>query len=412
MLTKPRHGVPKAGMGRKPESSVAVRDGGIVVTVDEGGPFRHGDRIEALVGDALLGSASLERPARTKRLTGTIPLRDVGPIAFPARVRVVDTRSDAEIGRGVTLAGLDALLAAAGPPAFTAGFAGMHPDGPAFEVTPDRLPLHPRRYALHLDGVEVAAATGVPGEDGVQRVAFALASPLAAGQRAEVFERAHGVRAFAMAFDAATALAAATAQVARLQGEVTDLRTQQAALRRRLDLALDLGREALLLERLDLFYLLLSERIEREVQRRDPPPREPPPRPPEVTRFGPADVEGVGIFEVESDGSHEWRWFGPACTIALRDIAARARRVVLYFHTPGETEGPPGVRVSVGGAAEPASVRALESGFAIDVPLRRSHPWPDNMLILHIAFDRHRTSDVDRRLLSAVFSGAEVACDP
>jgi hypothetical protein len=283
----------------------------------------------------------------------------------------------------------------------------MRPGGPAFRLTLDRLARYARPLTLRAPGIEATAMSQVASDEGApQTIVFPLSTPLPPGARLELIDTLFDRTVVTLELDAAEAWSAAMVQLARLEGEVAGLRDAQAVLLRRVGTALDLGREDLLLQRLDLFYLLLSERIERAT-RSDLPP-DPPPPPRVVRRFEPADVDGIGIFEVETDGRSEWRWFGPDATIALRDVADPVRRVVLYFHGFGTASEPPGVRVSIGGPAEPAMLRALEGRYALDIPVFRAEPFPDRMLIVHLAFDRYQTSEADPRLLSAVFSGAEV----
>lgn len=386
--------------------SVRLQDGlRIVCPPDRPGGHAPGDPVEAYVGDHLIGRATLE--AEGDILSAHIGLTDVPELRFPASLRVMNVRAVHEIGLPLVLPDEAALIVAAGAPCLLAAFAGLDPLGPAFTVTIDRLPRYARDFVLHLDGQPAATARSAPAREGsTHRVVFPLTGSIAPDTIFAVAEIVSGVTALSGRFDMATSLAGAMAQLAAMSGRVDALEQASATLRRRLDTALDLGRAALLLDRLDLFYLLLSERIDRAAPGTRPEPVFA--GPPAVRVFAPADIDGIGIFDVETDGSHEWRWFGPDATIALRDVPWPARRVVLYFHGFGDAPEPPSVRVSIGGPPETARLRFLQGRYALNVPVPRRAASIGGMLILHLSFDRHQTSQADPRLLSAVFSGAEV----
>ena len=119
------------------------------------------------------------------------------------------------------------------------------------------------------------------------------------------------------------------------------------------------------------------------------------------------------MFDLETNEASEWRWFGPEVTLVLRDVGAPLSRVVLRFYTFGQIEGEQSVRVSLEGVTVGAELRQLPDGpWLLDIPLRRAAGWPDDTVIVHLAFARHHTSAADPRLLSAVFSGAELFTVP
>jgi len=131
--------------------------------------------------------------------------------------------------------------------------------------------------------------------------------------------------------------------------------------------------------------------------------------PPPVLAFRPGEVEGVGMFDLETNEASEWRWFGPDVTLVFRDVAAPLSRIVLRFFTFGQIEGEQSVRVSMSGATVGAELRQLPDGpWLLEIPVRRAAGWPDGTVIVHLAFARHHATAADPRLLSAVFSGAEL----
>ncbi len=196
-------------------------------------------------------------------------------------------------------------------------------------------------------------------------------------------------------------------RVAALEQALGALTIEQATLRRRLDYAEQFGRERLLLDRLDLFYLLLSDRIDGLLPRPEPPP--PPPEIPEVRRITPAEVEGVGIYGLETDGASEWRWLGPDVTLMFRGATQPVARILVFFHSFGLPDAQKPVRAWLQAVPVASALLELQDGrHALEVIVPAGTSWPDETLILHLSFGHWRSSADDPRVLSAVFSGAEL----
>ena len=197
------------------------------------------------------------------------------------------------------------------------------------------------------------------------------------------------------------------ARVTVLEQTLEALTVEQATQRRRLDHTETFGRERLLLDRLDLFYLLLSDRIDRFLPRAEP--AAPPPHLPTVRRIAPAEVEGVGLYALETDGASEWRWLGPDVTLMFRGAMQPVAQILLFFHSFGLPDASKPIRAwlqAIPVASELVELRDGRHALEIIVPAGTS--WPDGTLILHLSFGHWHSSADDPRLLRAVFSGAEL----
>ena len=387
-------------------ASLAIEDGVLRVSVADP-RAKRGSVVEAFVGDHLVGATALR--AGKPGLLGSIDLIDFPVVEFPAQLRLM--HAGRELSPQMRFDDPDAVLRAAGPPNLTATLQGASGDTASFAVTVDRVRRYGRRLALLVDGAVAGAAMSAPDADGAHRAAFAVS--LRAGQSLVVRDVASGAASEPIELQAHELPIAGMAQIARLEARLDAAEREATSLRRQLDATVALSRERMLLDRLDLFYLMLNERIDREVRvLGGPPPARGRPAPPVIT-FRPSEVEGVGMFDLETNEASEWRWFGPEVTLVLRDVGAPLSRVVLRFYTFGQIEGEQSVRVSLEGVTVGAELRQLPDGpWLLDIPLRRAAGWPDDTVIVHLAFARHHTSAADPRLLSAVFSGAELFTIP
>ena len=385
-------------------ASLTFENGNLCVTL-AADRFEDDAVVEAFVGDYLVGAAPLLAGGGKKRLlVASIDLLDFPLVEFPTNLRLMHD------GR-VLLAearfeDAEALLCAAGPPILTARLDGATGEAVTFAVEVDRVRRYPRRFALLADGVEVAVGVSTPDAAG-HHVTFATA--LRPGLGLAVRCVCTGATSPVMAVRTDDVLASALAQVARLEKRLDAAVRETASLRRRLDGAVALSRDRMLLDRLDLFYLMLNERIDREMRVLGGPPPASPKAAPEVVVFRPGEVEGVGLFDLETNAVSEWRWFGPDVTLVFRDVGAPVSRIVLNFFTFGQIEGEQSVQVSLAGTTIGTELRRLPEGpWLLEIPVRRAAGWPDGAVIVHLQFARHHTSAADPRLLSAVFSGAEL----
>ena len=389
-------------------ASLAIEDGALRVRLADAKALR-GTVVEAFVADHLLGAAALLPSADKRRLVASIDLIDFPLIEFPATLRLM--HGGRELPPQLRLEDAGALLRAAGPPNLAATLAGAGGEAASFAVAVDRVRRHGRTLALLVDGAEVAAAESAPDAAGAHSVRFAVL--LRSGRSLALRCATTGAMSPPIDLQPHDLPVAAMAQIARLEARLDAAALEAASLRRRLDAAVALSRDRMLLDRLDLFYLMLNERIDRELRALGGPPSPPVPTAPPVIAFRPSEVEGVGLFDLEVNDVSEWRWFGPDVTLVFRDVGAALSRVVLRFFTFGQIEGEQSVRVSLAGTTIASELRQLPEGpWLLEIPVRRAAGWPDGTVILHLAFAQHHITAADPRLLSAVFSGAELFTIP
>jgi hypothetical protein len=394
----------------KPHASTLTLDAGTLVVDADPETNAPGDLIAVYGEDECIGQAMLLRlPGRSPRLVAIVPMGAAPLLPFPVKLRAQNGRTLREIGDGLDLAGADELLQAAGPPVGHARLASLSRTGVTFTVALDRLPAYSRPMALQAGGAE-ARSVSVPGGDGTHAVSFALPAPLTAGKRLVLTDAATQSMILDTVMTEADLLDGAMMAIAALESRVEQLERGQAVLRGGVERATSIGVERLLLDRLDLFYLLLSDRLDRTLRAANPPPL------PQADagqarswRYAPGEIEGVGLYALETNGQHDWRWFGPAVTLVFRDVPGPVERIVLAFHGFGPKVTDAQICVSIGVVPVRASLSPGHGdGMVLVVPVPEGARFADGTVILHITFGHYQTSELDRRLLSAVFSGAEL----
>jgi hypothetical protein len=214
-------------------------------------------------------------------------------------------------------------------------------------------------------------------------------------------------------------------ELQRLQTRYDTLAGDFARVQARMDAAANLSRDRQMLERMDMFYFLLNERLDREVkwlaERIDPLAAAEAARPAgaaEPTAAAAAtqsvsvhELTGIGFYDVETDGRAFWRWFGPQVTLMLRDVDAAAHMLCLEFNGVAAGVDLGQVSGSINGLPlAPEVARAEDGRSELCIALARSTLRADRSLIVNLSFGQAFTPSGDTRALSAVFTGARLVC--
>jgi hypothetical protein len=373
------------------------------------------DVIELYAEDHLVGSAPLVASAREIR--SLVPVADLPALPFPLVLRAQLRDAKAEVGPCV-VSSLPALLRAMGKPSATVRLLGLAPQSVTFGLSIKPLGAYPRELNLLVDGRLVASArtslaAGASTAPG-QEVAFQASVPLREGMQVQLDCAATGHTLYCGALGAMELLGAALASASETREKLTALEKAHAAVCGRLEALANFSRERLLLERLDLYYLTLNERIDRALNALQPQ-REPPAKPAasQASAFRaelrPSELEGTGIFPVESDGAREWRWFGPNVTLLFKNVAPAAAAIALDFYTFGDGVNAPSIQAAVNALEViPELLQHFEGGWTLSVPVPPGAYTPDGALILSLRFGHSHTAPHDTRLLSAVNTGAAI----
>jgi hypothetical protein len=402
---------------------VTLADGAIRYDAPLGAGLDDGDVVEAYAGDYLLGSAAFA--AEGGGLSARLSLHAAPRLEFPTELRAVLTRTSQEIAPALALRDAAALMQAAGPPRIKAELTAVGDRAASFELTVETLPEYPRELAFHVNGTDTGRATSrLAAFDGhpaciSHEVTFTLRSLLRDGAYVEITDLATGAGIYASSITWMNIMGPVLTSVRRLQARYDALSSLFERAQSRMDALANISRDRQLLDRLDLFYFMINDRVDREVkwlaQRFDPALSEAalterlaPPEP-APTRRTPHEIDGVGFHEVETDGQGVWRWFGPDVTVFLKDVSPRASALLLQFGAVGAGVKFTDMTGSINGFSILPEFGTSPEGYQeATLPIAPGSLRSDRAIILNLSFKQAYRAPGDVRALSAAFVAAQL----
>jgi hypothetical protein len=199
-----------------------------------------------------------------------------------------------------------------------------------------------------------------------------------------------------------------------LRGEHQKATEELDQFRSRLDSFTNITSESAIFDRLDLYYHLLSERLDRALrlvyERTGSEAPETVPAPADgIRQIQPPQLEGIGFYQVEAGEGGEWRWFGPRVTLLFREVPSSASSVRLSFDRMAPGVEPEKIRATIDGIEVAAAVRSgAEGDCEIALPIDRRAWRPDATVIVQLVFASAHVPQSDSRAVTAVFTGAEL----
>jgi hypothetical protein len=410
-----------------------LADGAIRYEAQAAAGLHDGDGVEVYAGDDRIGAARFA--AEDGGLIARIPLRAAPRLEFPTELRAVLGRTGQEIAPPLPLRDAAALMQAAGPPRIRAELVAVGDRAASFELAVETLPAYPRELAFHVNGTDTGRATSCPAPaspataspatvdghpDGIgHTVTFPLRSLLRDGAYVEITDLATGTGIYASSITWMNIMGPVLTGMRRLQARYDELSAYFERAQSRMDALANISRDRQLLERLDMFYFMINDRLDREVkwlaQRFDPAVSEAalterlaPPEP-APTRRAPHDIDGVGFYEVETDGQGVWRWFGPDVTLFLKDVSPRASALVLQFGAVGAGVTLTDMTGSINGFSILPEFGTSPEGYReVTFPIAPGSLRSDRAIILNLSFKQAYRAPGDVRALSAAFVAAQL----
>jgi hypothetical protein len=409
-------------------ASLKVEDGSLAYTFEATAGVVEGDAIEAFAGDYLIGSAKASKGRGANvAFSARIPLHSLPRIEFPVEVRSVLTRTGQEIAAIVPLRDAAALLQAAGAPRVKVDLTSVSDRAVSFDLTVETLPDYPRECVLHINGADVGNATSqLLAFDGhpasiTHEITFPLRALLRDGAYVEITDVATGIGIYASSITWMNIMGPVLTNLKRLQARYDTLSSYFERTQSRMDALANISRDKQLLDRLDMFYFLINDRLDREVKylagKIDPALAGEPAADPAAT--GPVgedvvhrtanEIDGIGFYEVEFNGPASWRWFGPEVTLFLKDVNPRASALLLQFGAIGS-----GVKFNEATGSLNGFPILLEFGTGPDghnevtFPIAPGSIRSDHAIILNLTFKQAYKAPGDVRALSAAFVAAQI----
>jgi hypothetical protein len=407
-------------------ASLKLEGGGLHYVLETETGVTGSDVIEAFAGDHLIGSAAVVKGrAGAAAFSAQISLQHLPRMEFPAEVRSILSRTGQEIAAIITLRDAATLLQATGAPLVKVDLTSVSDRAVSFELTVETLSEYPRECTLHINGAAEGNATSKPlpfdGHPGTitHEIAFPLRALLRDGAYVEITDVATGTGIYASSITWMNIMGPVLASLKRLQARYDALSSYFERAQSRIDALANISRDKQLLDRMDMFYFLINDRIDREIKflagKIDPAFAEETaadrvtPTEESVVRRTVHEIDGVGFYEVESDGGAFWRWFGPEVTLFLKDINPKVSALLLQFGAIGG-----GVKFNEltgtlnGFPILPEFGTSPEGHSEVTFPVAPGSVRSDRAIILNLTFKQAYKAPGDVRALSAAFVAAQI----
>lgn len=379
------------------------------------------DGFKLFVGDYQIGYSGLSPdPNNPSKLIARINIDQMPIVDWPAELRSVWVRTGTECGTPIMLRNANELMKLVGPPKIKAILTSAQDDRISFELEVDTLPSYPRELAFRVNGVEWSQAWSSPREGGAGAYAvnFPARSQLRDGASLEILDLATGAVIFSTVATWINLIGPVLESMKRLHSRYNALEQYLRKASARIDAIANVSRERQTLDRLDLFYFLINDRLDREMRwiterggfRID----EQTIAGDEATIAAPSvftvkDVDGIGMYQIEANGVSEWRWFSSSVTTLFRNVQMDASVISLHFSSVAPGVDLAAARITVNGfQIETVLCAETEEGYEVTVPIPSGSVRSDKTIILHVQFDRGHTAEGDSRTLTAAFTGAEI----
>ena len=422
----------EAGAGRRKAvaatpmyAATFILEGGQVsIRLAASGEAVKGDLIQLYAGDSLIGTGAIEEAPRGAGLICHVAVDQAPQLSFPAAIRALLPRLNVEIAPGLNVASLREFQAKMGRHGLELQLAQVQDRAIRFDVTVACLAAFPRMLTLNLGGrAPVKAVSEVPAHSGTaptltHSVVFPIQAAVRDGMAIEVMDDATGSTVFETTMTWMNLINPVLAELRSMQEQQAALTARLEAMRNQIMSSVDPGRERLLLQRLDLTYLLLNERMDRELKwlssRIDAAEGDKlalehlaAPRP-TLTQLSASALQGVGMHDVETNGVSHWRWFSRTVTLFLTDVDTEARHIRFNFTSSSPVLDLTRMTVLVNGYDAPFEWLSPESGVELVINLSRIAVRPDRTLILTIDFGHGWSAENDARVLTLACTGLKI----
>ncbi len=385
-----------------------------------------GDDIEIFAGDYLIGSAKIAQAnGAGTSFSARFVLDHLPLMEFPAEMRSVLLRTGHEIAASIPFQNAAALLKAVGEPKIKAQLASVNDRAVVFDLALETLPEYARECILHINGADAGSAISTPlafeGHPAsiTHEISFPLRALLRDGAYVEITDAATGIGIYASSITWMNIMGPVISSMRQLQSKYDALSSYFQLAQSRMDALANISRDKQLLDRLDMFYFMINDRLDREIKylagKIDPALNL------DVAASHAAaagddlmhrtvhEIDGVGFYEVESDGGAFWRWFGPDVTLFLKEVSPKAHALRLQFGAVGSGVKFNEASGSINGFPILPEFGASPEGYSeVTFPIAPGSVRSDRAIILNLTFKQAHRAPGDARALSAAFVAAQI----
>ncbi|RJF86448.1 hypothetical protein D3874_04910 [Oleomonas cavernae] len=360
-----------------------------------------------------------------------VPVKEFPLVSFPCEVRFAT--NGIAVGGVFRVRDADTLIRKLGGVGMNAELTGFFGDAVEFSLVVPQAPAYARDLVLKIDNEIVGEAKSQPSEkigapSQPQRIWIELPTQLYNGGVLALEDHATGQIVFEEPVGSVKMVGAIARSQRNLLNRIDDLEREQRRLIEQANVNSIQARERLLMERIDLFYSLIQDRLNRElcavvadVGHIDANPdgdgniaeHDSDEEWHNDLHFTAESIEGIGFYDLEGEIDSYWRWFGPRTTLVLREVPVGARSVRLAFSNLPNGIQETGVSATVNAKEVDIILEREEKEGNIIVildPENRTKIDKRSTLIVNLKFEySFMQSDNDRRVLSAAFSDGTVS---
>jgi hypothetical protein len=400
--------------------SVILQDGCLVYKLYGQTEEYNEDAVEVFVDDYLIGSDNVRWDNASNALLAIISLIDMPPVSFPVVFRSKLQKRGVELPV-IAIDSLKDLLRSNTAVKGSIEIVGIQSNMLRCETMIVVLPSYAREFSLFVNSAPVGSTLSEPVEKSAgqsitkHRINFCLKNILRDGDHIEIIENDTGSVYFSETLTWMNLVGGLVGELKLLDRKLDQALARVSELSSRLDVLANISNERLLMDRLDLYYHLLNERIEREVSAlrlaSGVVVQEAAITAPDAAEnicVSASAIEGVGFYNVETSLASEWRWFGPRVTLMFKDVPARARELKLSFSQFATDVDPSLTKGAIDGVEIEPAVVGHGDYIEITFPLIHRSVRPDHALIAHLFFAGGSSSQADPRVLSAAFVSAVI----
>ena len=345
-----------------------------------------------------------------------IDLKTLPPIEFPFEFRFADDATGGEAHASLLVKDVHEFVAAMGDEPAGVTLEALYEDRMDFAFDVGFAPETGRRLALKINGRKISqglskGASAKSGSRVRHSISLDLTVPFRDGSVVELVDIQSGRTVFRQIPTWTDIVGALTLGQKTLHSRLETLERDVQKMSVSMSLLSGQGRERLLLDRLDMFYALIQDRLDKELRVLNPPSRGGQDLPVPADRdIGAAEIEGTGYYALEGHGAVRWRWFGPNVSFVVRDVSARARELHLAFFSVDAACREGDIRIKANGCVLEARAVRTQDRVEITAALGRNvfGGAAIKSLIVEVDFPYHFQPAGDNRVLSAAFSNVSV----
>lgn len=402
------------------DTAIQLVKGGIRYDFMENVSVEEGELLSAYVGDHKIGEALIFQDETTHRYFTVIGINDMPAVEFPATVRASLGEDNVQLP-DFTIDNKDELVPIVPWSSLESRFCAISPESITCEVAGSSLARYSRHFGLVVNDAEpviVESEIKISQASELKEfhtIEFNIDFQIKTEDSVKIIDIASNECILELEANWQYIANVLMRQASRVSQALSSANARIASLEKRIDLISTLSLEKITLERLDLYHSILNARIDRlqnllsehnrninvdGLQEEDHQTN--------YTNISVSEIEGTGLYQVESNEVSKWRWIGPRATFAFKDLIKQPRVVVFYLASVITNERQMIIDAMVNGTVVSSKLEKTNNGIDLQVPIF-DYAWRnDRILIITLHLSEYKQFPNDERIMSAVLRSVQI----